>query len=86
MRSGLPITNSHSGRPSQVFAYSIKRVLLGAAFCNACKYCAMPSGGVITSPWSWPRTDLMVGIAGSYFAPGQSGGSWATAGVARNNE
>ena len=48
MRSGLPITNSHSGRPSHVRAYSISRVRVGAAFCSACRYCATPSGGVIT--------------------------------------
>ena len=35
MRSALPTTNSHSGRPSQVRAYSTSRVRSGAAWASA---------------------------------------------------
>ena len=38
MRSALPITISQSGRPSQVRAYSVSRVRVGAAFASACRY------------------------------------------------
>ena len=37
MRSGLPITITHSGRPSQVRAYSVSRVRVGAALASACR-------------------------------------------------
>ena len=86
MRSALPMTNSQSGRPSHVRAYSESRVRVGAAFCSACRYCAICSGVVIAVPGSCPTTCLSVGMAGSYFAPGQSSGSWAEATRAISNK